>query len=574
MTQSANISEDGNLHPTAMRVRSMLAGMRSAFLKVGALTLIGGALPLLFTEAVPQKFVAETRLQVVSASESAVSDALVAFRSNASLDNLIRALNLGRGSEFAAYGPSVAQIVSDIVSGEEMTVSQAENRLRERLSQAIAATYDRRTGRLAISVTASEPDMAAQIANAVGDNFRDRIAVSGAVTSDPLVEKLRHMLDRAEAALSGFTTETGEQKLAELRRAGSESRQLTMEITDAEAQLAELKQKADQASAMKLDDVLNKPLPDSLEYTGLDYQRQRQVEAKLAVDQLSGHLGPRHPQLLAAEAALEAARTDIQTALKQLAASLRQQETVAAKHLAELKARQAKKPDDQEIADFTARLATLETAVDEARANYLEALHHSETGNKAPVAKVDVLVPAETERVQALGPSLAELSGGGALVGFCLGLVLSLLSRRKEEAIDWAEPDLIGETSLIADQHWPEAIAEEQHAFEYDDDLVHDALAYHERQPLHPHYPVPANDSLFADHIREMLMANRQPMLGTDLPPLLAAVVSGRLADAPSDARQRLSHEDVRKAEELRRDMAELRERVLLYSARRSASRR
>ncbi|MGK6314075.1 hypothetical protein [Neorhizobium sp. DT-125] len=580
MYQSAKISEDRNLQPAAMRAGSMLAGMRSAFLKAGALTLAGGLLPLLFVEAVPQKFEAETRLQIDAASESAVSDAVAALRSKASLDNLIRALNLGRGSEFSVDRPSAAQVMSDIVSGEETTVAQAESRLRDRLSQAIAATYDRRTGQLAISATASEPDMAARVANMVGDSFHDRIAAAGAGTFDPLVEKLRQTLERAEAALSGFIGETGEQKLSELRRAENEGRQLAAEIADAEAQLADLKQKAAQASAMKLEDVLNKPLPDSLEYTGLDYQRQRHVEAKLAVDQLSGNLGPRHPQLLAAQAALEAARSDIQTALKQLAASLRQQEGAAAKHLAELKAKQAKKPNDKEIAGSAARLAALEAAADEARRNYLEALHRSEPGTKVPAARVEVLAPAAAESARALGPSLADISGGGALIGFCLGVALAFFTRRKPlpaDMADEAESDPADDADLAIDQHWPETLSEQQGAFA-DDDPVSREPAYNEPQsPSRPRYPAPANDSPLADHIREMLMANRRPIPEADLPPLVAAAISGRFSETPSYTMPRFSHEDSRKAEELeelRREMAELRERVQLYSARRSAARR
>jgi len=581
MDQSANISEDRNLQPAAKRVRSALAGMRSAFLKAGALTLAGGLLPLLFVEAVPQKFQAETRLQVEAAGESAVSEAVAALRSKASLDNLIRALNLGRNSEFSVDRPSAARVMSDIVSGEETTVAQAENRLRDRLSQAIAATYDRSTGQLVISVTASQPDMAARIANMVGDSLHDRIVVAGVGTSDPLVERLRQTLERAEAALSGFIGETGEQKLSQLRRAESESRQLAAEIADAETQLADLKQKAAQASAMKLEDVLNKPLPDSLEFTGLDYQRQRHVEAKLAVDQLSGNLGPRHPQLLAAQGALEAARADIQTALKQLATSLRQQESAAAKHLAQLRTKQAGKPDDEQIAGSAARLAALETAADEARRNYLEALHRSEAETRVSAAKVEVLAPAAAENAQTLGPSLAEISGGGALIGFCLGVAFAFFTRRKPlqvDMVDEAESGLLDEADHADGQRWPETVPEAQNAFGEDDDPVHHEPAYHEPQPFsRPRYPAPANDSPLADHIREMLMANRRPVPESDLPPLVAAVMSGRLADAPSYTTPRFSEEDIRKAEELeelRREMAELRERVQLYSARRSVARR
>ncbi|MEN3147291.1 hypothetical protein ABCW43_08255 [Neorhizobium sp. IRAMC:178] len=572
------IEDDRNPDPAALLAGngSVFAGLRSTALKVGALTVIGALLPLLFVETVPHQFSAETRLKVEAASEGSINTAAAALRSRTNLDNVIRALNLGRDSEFSVDRPSVVRIVSDIVSGEAMTVSEAENRLRERLSQAIVTSYDRRAGQLAISVTAGEPEEAARIANMLGDTFHDEIAFSGTKSSAPVVEKLRQTLEHAQAALSGFIAETDAQKLAELRRTEGEGQQLAAEINEVTAQLGELKQKAAQASAMKLSDVLNKPLPDSLEYTGLDYQRQRHVEAKLAVDQLSSDLGPRHPRLAAAQAALADVKNDIQDALKQLGSSLRQQEAAAAKHLAELKARQAKKPDDKEIADSGTRLAALEAAVDEARRNYLEALHGSEA--KASKAKVSVVVPAVAASAAVMGPSSAELSGVGALIGFSLGVALVFLRRRTLRPASSAdEMDQADEPALIVDR---DLLAE--HLDEQDflsEDPAYDRPTYEPEPSRRPRHPAPANDSPLADHIREMLMVNRRPASEAELPFLVAAVMAGRLADGPSYGAPRRpvpSPEEVRKAEELRelrRNMAELRERVQVYSDRRNASR-
>lgn len=580
MYQSVKIEDDRNAEPAALLAGSgsAFAGLRSAVLKIGALTLIGALLPLLFVEAGPYKFSAETRLKIESAGEGAINTAAAALRSKTSLDNVIRALNLGRDSEFSVDRPSVVRIVSDIVSGEAMTVSEAENRLRERLSQAIATSYDSRSGQLTISVTAEQADEAARIANMLGDTFHDEIAFSGTRSSAPVVEKLRQTLEHAQAALSGFIAETDEQKLAELRRAEGDGRQLTAEIDEVVAQLGELKQKAAQASALKLSDVLNKPLPDSLEYTGLDYQRQRHVEAKLAVDQLSSDLGPRHPRLAAAQAALADVKNDIQDALKQLGASLRQQEAAAAKHLADLKAKQAKTPDDKEIADSGARLAALETAVDEARRNYLEALHGSEA--KASSAKVTVLLPAAAGTAAELGSSFAAVSATGALIGFSLGVALVFLTRRKplsaisvDEVNSADEPALIVDRDLLAEHPEDRDFVPEDYGPAYDEP-VHEV-----ERSWRPRHPAPANDSPLADHIRGVLMANRRPAPEAELPPLVAAVMAGRLADAPSHGAPRRpapSPEEIRKAEELRelrRNMAELRERVQVYSARRNASR-
>jgi len=585
MYQSVKIEDDRNLEPAAPLAGhgSAFAGLRSAMFKVGALTVIGAVLPLLFVETAPHQFSAETRLKIEAAGEGAINTAVAALRSKTSLDNVVHALNLGRDSEFSVDRPSVVRIVSDIVSGEAMTVTEAENRLREELSKAIATSYDRRTGQLAISVIARQPDEAARIANLLGDTFHSEIAFSGTKSSAPVVEKLRQTLDHAQAALSGFVAETDEHKLAELRRAGDDGQQLAAEIREAAAQLGELKRKAVEASPMKLSDVLNKPLPDSLEYTGLDYQRQRHVEAKLAVDQLSSDLGPRHPRLAAAQAALADVKNDIQDALKQLGASLRQQEAAAAKHLADLRAKQAKKPDDKEIADSAAQLKALEAAVDEAQRNYLDALHGSEA-NASP-AKVTVLVPAAPAAAMALGPSFVEVSGIGALFGFSLGVALSFLTRRRPEisAANAHAPDFSDEAAQLVDRDLLAEHLDEQDFYSEDDRDIYDQPVYEPPQPLRQRHPAPANDRPLADHIREVLMANRRPAQEVEIPPLVAAVMAGRLAEMPAYApsygaprRPAPSPEEIRKAEdlrELRRDMAELRERVQVYSARRNASR-
>lgn len=583
MYHSVQIDEDRTIEPAAERAGSPLVKLRAAAIKIGTLTLLGAALPLLFVDSVPQKFTAGTRLKVEAASDGAINEAAAALRSKANLDNLIRALNLGNASEFAVDRPSAARIVSDIVSGQEMTVSQAENRLRDRLAKAIAVSFDRLTGQFQISATADEANEAARIANMLGDTFRDEIAASGAKASQPLVEKLRQTLDRANAALSGFVGDTDQQKLAEMRRAEGEGQQRAAEMAQAQTELADLKQKLQQAASMKLEDVLNKPLPDSLEYTGLDYERQRHVEAKLALDQLTGNLGPRHPRLQAAQAALDDVRNDIQTALKQLATSLRQQEAAATKRLADLKAKLAKRPDDKEITDSAARLSSLEGAVEEARRNYLEALHRAEADTSGPVAQVKVLAPATAEDVTALGPSIAQICGGGALIGFALGSAFAFRTRRR------SQPEAVeDDTEFAADE--PEAIdADWQVDLLEDIDDADDRFepqrhepAYREPQAYQPETdrhrdPAPANDTPFGDHIRDMLMANRRPAETADLPPLVAAIMSGRVSQLPEYAAPRISEEELRKAEELRelrRNMAELRERVETYSASRSSGRR
>lgn len=614
----------------AGKLTSGLAGMRPVLMKVGALTLVGAAMPLLLTDSLPQKYVAETRLSVTAASEASVNDAANALRSKASLDNLIRALNLGNGKEFAVDRPTAVRVVSDIVSGDAMTMSQAESRMRDKLSGAISTAYDPRTGSFAISVTADEAGEAARIANMLAATFEGEMAASGSKMSEPVLEQLRQTLDRAEAALSGFIGSTDEHKLAELRRAEGEGEQLSSEIAEAEAAVVDSRQKAAQAAAMKLEDVLTRPLPDRLEYTGLEYQRQRHVEAKLAVDQLVGNLGPRHPRLVVAQGALADIRNDIQTTLRQLTGSLRQQEAAAVKLLADLKAKKARAPGDTEIAGSAAKLSALETASEEARRNYLDALQRSRSQSSASGARVGVVATATAAGAAVIGLSSMEVSGIGAGVGFCIGALLAFFTRRKPDAELEQEAIGMDEAALMDIRDWPDEgmardelprrrdsrVYEDREApiykdFDEEDDRFYveptpysqPAMGYgsplhyeqqfdrvpasHFAQDDYGHHPMPANDrparyngpageSPFGDQIRDMLMGNRRPVAEANIPPLMSAVMDGRVVEQLAYS-TRAAHEAARKAEEareLRRHMAELRERVEVYSAGRSSGRR
>lgn len=122
--------------------------------------------------------------------------------------------------------------------------------------------------------------------------------------------------------------------------------------------------------------------------------------------------------------------------------------------------------------------------------------------------------------------------------------------------------------------------------FEDDGDIEYDEPvhepAYQPEKLSRPRYPAAANDVAAAEHsplaaqIREVLMANRRPAAEAPLPPLVAAVMAGRVSQQPTYS-TRPSQEEARKAEEvreLRRNMAELRERVETYSANRSSGRK
>lgn len=580
----------------------------SALLGIGLLTALGGVAPLVLLGSSEATFTAQTQLKVGAVSDQTVSAATGQLLARTTIDNLIHALNLGKDSSFATDPQSVTGLLYEILSGTGTTTLQDEAGLRDRLTRAITISYDRSSTDLRIAATAGKPEEARQIVGMLGNAVPTALSVGAFDGRDPAVEALRDTLGRAEAALSGFVSRTGKDKVAELKSRASEMRDLSRDVEQAESDLVALKDRLSQASAMKVADVLNKPLPDSLDYTGLEYQRQRHVEAQLAVDRLSSDLGPLHPRFQAAEAVLAQARLSIQDALKQLVKSLNSQQVHAAAQLAELSVKLEQLSADKTVSDEIAALSGLETAVAEARDNYSSGRFNSPGSSKlvtAPrvqISKPLTVTPNEAPATVWLGLPWYALSGLGAMAGLLLGAAGAMLMGRRsspEPAIDHLEAehapiemdDVEDIAELPMDARWAADLdltddsEEIAAAYEYDhgagsdawaQDVETDAVSEDYRHEMEEREA--ANGLPLSAQLRELLMANRQPYDQAAVPPLLAVAISDPHRHAMREeelAYSELSHEDRRAIEELqllRQEMIELRDRVQTYSELRTAS--
>lgn len=583
----------------------------SALLGIGLMTALGGVAPLVLLGSSDATFTAQTQLKVGAVSEQTVSAATGQLLARTTIDNLIHALNLGKDSSFATEPQSVTGLLYEILSGTGTTTLQDEAGLRDRLTRAITISYDQSSTDLRIAATAGKPEEARQIVGMLGNAVPTALSVGAFDGRDPAVEALRDTLGRAEAALSGFVSRTGKDKVAELKSRASEMRDLSRDVEQAESDLVALKDRLSQASAMKVADVLNKPLPDSLDYTGLEYQRQRHVEAQLAVDQLSSDLGPLHPRFQAAEAVLAQARLSIQDALKQLVKSLNSQQLHAAAQLAELRAKLKQLSADKTVSDEIAALSGLETAVAEARDNYSSGRFNSPGSSKlvaAPrvqISKPLTVTPNEAPATVWLGLPWYALSGLGGMAGLLLGAAGAILMGRRSSPEpqvahvdiehDEADPILRDDVEDIAalpmDARWAADLdltdesEEIAAAYEYDhgagsdawaQDVETDAVSEDYRHEMEEREA--ANGLPLSAQLRELLMANRQPYDQAAVPPLLAVAISDPHRHAMREeelAYSELSHEDRRAIEELqllRQEMIELRDRVQSYSELRTAS--
>jgi succinoglycan biosynthesis transport protein ExoP len=374
-----------------------------------------------------------SRVDVVLAAEGAIVDEPVfaALSKHAHsppfLDGLVAEQRLQFSNERSVDKTTTIGIIKDLILGSETTVADREEALRAQLAASITLASSAKGQTLTLSATADDAVTASRVANAAARRLSSDAGALDLSRHDPDTEQLRHAAEEAENAFTEFTTELGPQKLAALRLAEGETRALSDEIASADRRLAEITRRLEHVSSMTVPDVLARPLPDSLDFTALDYHRQRHVEAKLQMDQLSNQLGPRHPRLLSASGAVDAPAKDIQPALTKLSAELQRQQEAASAQLAAQRNRLTERVT--ETGEQVERLKVLEGEAETSREAYdlaLRADAGSDTRRLLLIPLNKVPGPATSESL----PNVAVV-GLGAAGGLMGALTVSLWSARR-----------------------------------------------------------------------------------------------------------------------------------------------
>lgn len=552
---------------------SIFRRLQSVFLTLGMTAAFGITIPFVALQLQGIQFRAETQIAVTTQSADMIHSAIQELGSKAALDNVIRSLNLASGEK---NNPTIIRVISEVLSGEVTTVSQAEEDLRQRLRDAMSVNYDAAGRKIVLGAIADDPQAAAAIANQLAGELRRALVSSVGEVPSPQVAAMRKAAERAESALAGYVGRLDVATRERLRALHDERRTLDNDIDGTEQRLAELSDKQQVASSMKLADVLAKPLPDSLEFTGLEYERQRYVQAELSVQQLAVNLGPLHPRLVAAQGALDGARRDIGSALRQLVASLKDEVAATTKSLAELKDRKAALDADGPLNETAGQLSSLQVAAEEAGRNLEKLEANALSSGPVAASAPPVLRAASPASAERIGPDLIRFAGGGALAGLLAGVALAALRYRRQLQLasefddmpvhlDLPEPDLLVEPETICGpEEW---VAGDSLTLRRDDELFPDHEPLEERPA--------ANDTAFGDRMRSLLIENRRSASEMELPPHVGALVDEGLnrrgeeswqlwADAAADA----PDYDQQELLQLQRELAELRELVAERAAR------
>ncbi|MDP9569981.1 UNVERIFIED_ORG: uncharacterized protein involved in exopolysaccharide biosynthesis [Agrobacterium larrymoorei] len=450
------------------------------------------------------------------------------------------------------------------------------NAIEDALRQSVKITSASKTD-IDVGVTAATPKAAERIVDYLARQVVKGVGGDHAEPALQAVEKARTALDAAEGALTGFQMRHGNDIVSRIQG-------LQQSLHEADATIAalgekehDLAQAVTKVSAMKTDDVLTKALPPLPVFEALAPVRDNYTTAKLALDDVNVDHGPKHPRTIAAQGAVDAARSAAMPALRRaLDGAKAELKDVASTLDAENRQKAAVEGQLRAMGNAPEELAKLETALEKARREYLAA---SEKAGPfaAPTVTAAIAKPASPAVLQEEGilPQMipGAMAAAGALVGMLLALFLISFRRTETEDRVGAAIQMAIEAEA-AFEATPAKVEAHDERFEIEPDIFHD-LVQDDVEPVYAseRYDVteddiweddlhdePGNDIPLDERVRQVLLANRvryvetaQKEDGFRLPPLLAAALEGKADHAQAET------DELRT---LRQELASLKQRL------------
>lgn len=492
-----------------------------------------------------------------------------------SLTLAISELKLKAGDVTGIVEEGRLAVLANLLSGDVQPATPV-NAIEDALRQSVKITSASKTD-IDVGVTAATPKAAERIVDYLARQVVKGVGGDHAEPALQAVEKARTALDAAEGALTGFQMRHGNDIVSRIQG-------LQQSLHEADATIAalgekehDLAQAVTKVSAMKTDDVLTKALPPLPVFEALAPVRDNYTTAKLALDHVNVDHGPKHPRTIAAQGAVDAARSAAMPALRRaLDGAKAELKDVAATLDAETRAKAAVEEQLRAMGNAPEELAKLETALEKARREYLAA---SEKAGPfaAPTVTAAIAKPASPAVLQEEGilPQMipGAMAAGGALVGMLLALFL--ISFRRTETQDRVGAAIqMAIEAVTAFEAAPAKVEAHDERFEIEPDILHD-LIEDDVEPVYAseRYDVteddiweydlhdePANDIPLDERVRQVLLANRvryaetaQKEDGFRLPPLLAAALEGKADHAQAET------DELRT---LRQELASLKQRL------------
>lgn len=255
----------------------------------------------------------------------------------------------GLVDELKAKLPFLAADAGQLDSAQQ--VAKERERLVQTFIDRLSIDPVRKTQLVNISFEAFDPQLAADVANAVGDAYIDsQLEAKMGITQKAnawlggRLGELRLKLDNSEKALQDFRVREGLVDVSGVRSLGSqELERLGQEITQARAKKAQIDsfvRVVNQYGADRLDRL--ESLPEVTTHSSIQGVRMELVRAERKVSELSKVFGPKHPKLISAKSEFTSVQESLRSQIKQLVEGMKDEADTVSQNLAALEAEMAK----------------------------------------------------------------------------------------------------------------------------------------------------------------------------------------------------------------------------------------
>ncbi|MBC8129244.1 MAG: GumC family protein, partial [Rhizobiaceae bacterium] len=307
--------------------------------------------------------------------------------------------------------------------------------VQSRLRHALTVGRETKSFVINLSVDSQDPDKAARLANLTASVFIDE---QGRVQSDTArrattalssrLSELRQSVVAAEGAVEDYKSSNALVGVGGRLVDDQYITRINDELARVRGNIPSLRVKADSMRVASVEDVVRGTLPEELSSTALVRLRQSYSDLEQQAAVLAARLGPRHPQRIASEGALSAARQAIASELSRIVSSA-QTELARAEgterdlsiQIEDLKGKQI------ETSGSFVKLRELEREVEASRAVY-EAflLRARETSEQESLNTANVRIISEaTPPLEPAGVSRKVVVAAGGIVGFGAGVALA-----------------------------------------------------------------------------------------------------------------------------------------------------
>ncbi len=302
----------------------------------------------------------EAVISGLPADSATVDSEVEILKSRALAERVVDRLNLMQDPEFngALREPSFLRWVDPrfllrellaLISADPAPVSEEMRARAERdavvdsLLGSLSVTRQRLTYVINLSVTSEQPAKAARIANAYADTYiLDQLEAKFDATRQAnewlsrRLGELRQQVQDSERAVEIFRSEQGLESSAGVTVSEQQLSELNAQLILARTALAEARAKYDRARQIRSSGGSIESMADVVQSGTISQLRQKQAELARELANLSSRYGPRHPEVVNAEAQRRDIESQIGSEITRIIGSLQNNVSVSETRVASL----------------------------------------------------------------------------------------------------------------------------------------------------------------------------------------------------------------------------------------------